>query len=479
MKVPRFALALLALGATLWPQGAADALTLAPATTLRLPAPNFGLNQGYLPFQSCSSVGNCAVTGIYLGAHNYAEGVIDYEVRGIWQKPVSVTPPNGYVAAKGVTMQGMACPSDGNCVALGQYATATDQLPFTITEVNGVWQKGAELALPVTAMSTGEFASARALTCVSTANCTVVGTYSTSAPVYATRGFMITQVHGVWRHAVSLTLPADANANPFASLAQVACWSATDCAAVGSYVDANNVSHAIEVSEVRGIWKTALVVGLPGNASAYAGAQFSEVACAADGSCAAAGTYNTITGAVQPLVALSVTGAWDRSFEVSLPNAATNPSALFYGFKGVTCASAGNCVLGGQFLDQGGHYQGFFANVVNGHLQRAQVLPLPAGAQQAGHNGGVVSISCPSVGDCVAGAAYLNAQNAYVALLATETNNVWSAGPTVTLPGSATTVGVAGGVYSVQCFTATSCQVSGSYQSGVTRYDGFALVTAP
>src|ERR1019366_6770703 len=172
-----------------------------------------------------------------------------------------------------------------------------------------------------------------------------------------------------------------------------------------------------------------------------------------------------------------VHGVWNRALEVSLPNAAANPLALFYGFKGVACASAGNCALGGQFLAKTGHYQGFLDNVVNGTLQRAQALVLPAGAAQSGHNGGVVSISCPGVGTCVAGAAYLNAQNAYVALLTSETNDVWSAESTVSLPGTAATVGVAGGVYSVQCFNVTTCQVSGSYQSGATRYDGFSLVT--
>lgn len=479
MKAPRLAIALLALGATLVPLANAGALSLTRATALSLPSPNTGLNQGYLPFQSCSSVGNCAVTGIYLGAHAYATGVIEYQVKGVWQKPISVTPPNGYSALKGVTMEGISCASDGNCVVLGQYANATNQLPFTVTEHNGVWQKGSELALPAGAMRTGEFATPRSITCVSIGNCTVVGTYTTSNPTFATQGFMKSEINRVWRPAVKLSLPAATNTNPFVSLSQIACWAPTSCLAVGSYLDANNVTHAIVVPEVSGAWKRAAIMALPGNASAFAGAQFNEVACATDGSCLAAGTYNTITGAVQPLVALSVAGVWDRAVEVRLPNAAANPSALLYGFKGVACASAGNCALGGQFLDNSGHYQGFLANVVHGTLQRAHVLVLPAGAVQSGHNGGVVSISCPSVGTCVAGAAYLNAQNAYVALLATETNNVWSGGATVALPGTASTVGIAGGIYSVQCFSVTTCQISGSYQSGTNRYDGFALVTAP
>ena len=421
MKAPRLAIALLALGASLAPLASAAALTAPKAVALSLPNPNSGLNQGYLPFQSCSSVGNCAVTGIYLGARGYAAGVIDYEVKGVWKSPLHVRPPSGYSAAKGVTMDGISCPSDGNCVALGQYVAKSNQLP--------------------------------------------------------TQGFMISEVRGLWHHAVTLSLPAGTNANPFVSLSQVACWSATSCVAAGSYVDVNNVSRAAVVSEVGGVWEKALVVGLPGNASAFAGAQFNEVTCVVGGSCLAAGTYNTITGAVQPLVALSVAGVWNRALEVNLPNAAANPEALFYGFKGVACANAGNCALGGQFLDKNGRYQGFFDNVVNGNVQRAQVLTPPAGAVQSGRNGGVVSISCPGVNACVAGAAYLNSANQYAALLVTEVNGVWSNDSTISLPGTATTVGVAGGVYSVQCFTTTTCQVSGSYQSAATRYDGFSLVT--
>jgi hypothetical protein len=103
---------------------------------------------------------------------------------------------------------------------------------------------------------------------------------------------------------------------------------------------------------------------------------------------------------------------------------------------------------------------------------------LPTGAVQAGHNGGVVSVDCPAIGTCVAGGAYLNVANQYEAILTSETNNVWTLGATITLPHNAPSVGVAGGIYSVQCFNTSSCEVSGSYQSSSSRYDGFALATS-
>jgi hypothetical protein len=482
MKAPRLAIVLVALGASvvpsLIPLTNAGALVVPRAATLPLPSPNSGLNQGYLPFQSCSSAGNCAVTGVYIGQHSYSAGVIDYQIKGVWQKPVVVRTPTGTAAAKGVSMEGLSCPAAGACVALGQYSSATNQLPFVQTQIAGKWQKGVELALPPNAMGASEAATPRSIACVSAGNCTVVGTYSTDSTIVATQGFIATELKGAWRQARELSLPKGTNANPFVSLSQVTCWSLGDCLAVGSYVDSNNVSHAMVVPEVNGAWRAAAPIGLPGSASAFAGAQFNEVACTNNGSCLAAGTFNTASGAVEPIVALSTAGVWARALRVSLPNAAANPETLVYGFKGVSCASPGNCAFGGQYLDTTGRYQGFFDNVINGNVERAQALLLPSGARQAGHNGGVVAMSCVAVGRCVAGAAYLDATNKYQAIIITETNYTWSLGSTVTLPpGSAGTVGVGGGIYSLQCFTPASCEVTGSYQSSGSRYDGFALST--
>ena len=486
MRVPRLAIAFLALGATLVASGPAGALSLPPATALALPTPNYGLDQGYLPFQSCSSLGNCAVAGMYLNAQSVDAGVIDDEVKGVWQTPVTLAIPLGGDSSKSVTMSGVSCPANNACVAVGQYVTAiknktvtiVNEQAFVATQVNGVWQRAVALTLPTNAMSSSEVATPHAITCVSAGNCSVVGTYTTDTAVFATEGFMANEVKGVWRPAVELALPRGSNANPFVSLSQVACWSGANCTAVGSYLDSNNVAHALVVPEVSGTWKRGLSMSLPANASAFAGASFNEVTCTATGSCLALGNFNTVSGAVQPLVALSANGLWSSALQVRLPHAASNPQALSFGFDGVACASAGNCAFGGQYLDVNGHYQGFLDAVVNGFVQPARVLALPSGAIQAGHNGGVVSLSCPAVGDCVAGAAFLNAAKHYEGLVVSESNGVWAPGHVIALPGGATTVGVGGGVYSAQCFTTTTCQLTGSYLATATRYEGFTLLTS-
>jgi hypothetical protein len=102
-------------------------------------------------------------------------------------------------------------------------------------------------------------------------------------------------------------------------------------------------------------------------------------------------------------------------------------------------------------------------------------LGLPSGAKAAGKNGGVVAISCPRLGNCRAGAAYLDSTNVYQALVVTETNGTWHRGPTVVLPGGATSVGVDGGVYAVVCVTTSTCTATGSYLGSPTQYEGFIL----
>ena len=61
-------------------------------------------------------------------------------------------------------------------------------------------------------------------------------------------------------------------------------------------------------------------------------------------------------------------------------------------------------------------------------------MKLPAGAQEAGKNGGVVAVSCVSVGNCSAGAAYLDGSGDYQALVVNRVSGTWQTGTKVALP---------------------------------------------
>jgi hypothetical protein len=159
-------------------------------------------------------------------------------------------------------------------------------------------------------------------------------------------------------------------------------------------------------------------------------------------------------------------------------SAAANPQVLLFGFQGISCASVGNCATGGQYLDRSGKYQGFLVNEVHGAWRGSSELILPDGALQTSHNGGVVSVSCSTAGNCSAGAAYLDAAGNYQALIVNEVGNVWRAGAKLTLPANAASVGVGGGVYALACQRGGACSAVGSYLRGATTYSGFT-VNAP
>ena len=158
-------------------------------------------------------------------------------------------------------------------------------------------------------------------------------------------------------------------------------------------------------------------------------------------------------------------------------HAATNPKAFFYGFQDIACATATTCSAGGQYRAHSGLYEGFIADEVNGTWRTASELALPAGATAAGKNGGVVALSCVSAGNCRAGAAYLDAAGHYQGLVVSQVNGRWSTGSTLVLPGGATSVGVAGGVYALVCHRDNWCTATGSYLAGGSTYEGFSVAT--
>ncbi|HSN02085.1 MAG TPA: hypothetical protein VLS91_01240 [Acidimicrobiales bacterium] len=479
MARARWSVLVVALSLALASPVAAAAPTWQTAQRVILPAGSTGLSQGYLPSISCPDVGDCAATGIYVDAAGDDVGLVVSEVAGHWRAATAITAPANAASVPSVTPYWISCASAGNCAVVGSYldnAGNTDAL--AVNEVNGTWRTATTITLPNDAGTSNQYALLRSVTCAAPGTCSAVGTYFDAAsPVARTLGMTVAEVNGVWSAAQSVTLPAGTNATPLVSLSNLACASAGNCAATGSYLDANNITRGLLVTEVAGTWGAATTLLAPANASAYALAQVSSLDCPAAGTCSAIGTYETANGRAAGFTLDERNGRWQRAVMMRLPVAATvNPHVFFYGFAGVACASAGNCASGGQYRDANGTYQAFVINEVKGVWRDATRVALPAGAS-AGHNGGVVALACPSAGTCRAGAAYLDASGNYQALLLGETGNVWRTSQTVSLPGGATSVGVAGGVYALVCTAQNHCVAVGSYLASASTYMGFTVST--
>ena len=316
--------------------------------------------------------------------------------------------------------------------------------------------------------------------CSSPGNCSAVGSYlDNSQPVGHAQGLEVNEVGGVWGRAMDTKVPLDANANPYVAIIQVACARVGNCVAVGSYIRNDNATEGLLITEANGKWNSATEVVLPGNANAYPSATLSEVTCAAANNCTAIVTYTTVAGDVEGMIANESNSTWSRAQEMTMPSgAAANPHTFFYGYGGLACPSIGNCSAGGQYLVGTSTYEGFFINEVNGTWLAATEMALPAGALMGGRNGGVVAVSCRSVGNCSAGAAYLDAASEYQALVINEVAGQWQTGQKISLPNGGGTVGVDGGVYGLVCHATGPCTATGSYLKGLINYEGFTVTTS-
>lgn len=460
------------------PVGAVAAPTWQRASATALPSGARGLYQGYLPTLACPATGDCVAAGVYNNHANVPQGLILSEVNGKWATALTITPPRDAAAVAATTPNGVACGSAGNCTVVGTYQLASgDTQSFVDDEVAGRWRPATRVGLPSDALGKGQNAQLRAIACPSSGNCSAIGTYFTNAANPSLAAFAIDETRGSWGPAQALSTPSNANANPFPTVAQVACSSAGNCSAIGTYVDNQGVQRAVVFTERDGQWGLGQAIAPPASASLYAHVTLSALACAPTGPCTAVGTYYDHGGATQVFATTNAGGPWSTGRLVSMPaNAAPNPKAFFYGFQDVACATATTCSAGGQYRSRGGLYQGFIADEVNGVWRTATELSLPSGTE-AGKNGGVVAMSCVSAGNCRAGAAYLDGAGRYQALVVSQVNGTWEPGSKIALPGGASSVGVAGGVYALICHQDNRCTASGSYLATGTVYQGFTVET--
>src|SRR6266516_248055 len=152
-----------------------------------------------------------------------------------------------------------------------------------------------------------------------------------------------------------------------------------------------------------GTWHTAQKV--PGTATLNKGgnAQVHSVSCRSAGNCSAGGYYTDSSGHTQAFVVSQVNGTWRTARKV--PGTAALNQTGNAEVNSVSCASAGNCSVGGYYKDGSWHYQAFVVSQVNGTWRTARKVPGTAALNQGG-NAWIGSVSCASAGNCSAGGSY-------------------------------------------------------------------------
>jgi hypothetical protein len=275
---------------------------------------------------------------------------------------------------------------------------------------------------------------------------------------------------GLWGRAMEVPGLGALNADGFAEVLSVSCGSAGNCAAGGYYTGRRDSSQGFVTMERNGRWGRAIEVPGLGALNAGGFAEVSSVLCASAGSCAVGGDYSDRRSDFQGFVAVERGGRWGTAIEVPGLAALNKGGEAFA--DSVSCPSAGSCAAGGTYLDGNGQFRWFVESQRNGAWGKAiQVPGVPA--LPRGDAPGREPLSCASAGNCAVGGEVYRRGHRQV-FVAVERDGRW--GTAIEVPGLAALNkdGLAF-VSSVSCASAGSCAAGGAYTDGRHRSQGFVV----
>jgi hypothetical protein len=369
---------------------------------------NTGGNAG-ITSVSCASAGNCSAGGVYASGY-YARGTelsqafVVSEVHGTWRKAEEVSGTAALSKGGVAQITSVSCASAGNCSAGGWYSgVGIGREAFVVSEVHGTWRKAEEVP-GIAALNTGGNAEVLSVSCASAGNCSAGGWHSGAG--IGREAFVVSEVHGTWRKAEEVPGTAALNEDGLATTTSVSCALAGNCSAGGYYQDGSHVTRAFVVSEVHGTWRKAEEV--PGTAAhgMGRGAQITSVSCASAGHCTAGGAYADGPLSTRAFVVSEIHGTWRKAEEVPGIAALSKGRPHAAAITSVSCASAGNCSAGGFYQDGSHATQAFVVSEVHGTWRRAEEVPGTT-ALSKGRGAEITSVSCASAGHCSAGGDYL------------------------------------------------------------------------
>ncbi len=402
----------------------------------------------------CASVPATASRGRAITVHGHA--VVG--ATGAWGRAATVPGLGALNKGRNAGVLSLSCPSPGNCAAGGDYTDGgRHQQGFVVSARNGSWGRAVEVP-GLAALNEDGNAEVTSVSCGSPGYCAAGGYYGNHGSNYVVtsgRGFLVTEKIGSWSQAVEVPGLAALNKGGNADVLSVSCASASSCEAGGFYRDGNRNQQGFVVSEQNGAWLQAAEVPGLGALNKGGNADVLSVSCASPGNCAAGGYYSTDAYTIQqPFVVSEQNGVWGTAQEVAASlNIGPGTGA---GVDTVSCASAGNCSAGGQYVGRSDD-QAFVINEVNGIWSAAQKV---AGTMSVSGGSETTSVSCSSPGNCSAGVTW-DAGGYNAAFLVSEKDGAW--GAAIQVPGLGK---VARDAYlnSVSCASAGNCAAGGQYE---------------
>ena len=183
-------------------------------------------------------------------------------------------------------------------------------------------------------------------------------------------------------------------------------------------------------------WKATENVSLPTGATGIYQGWLPFLSCPTVNNCSGAGSMNDASGNVLGLLLSEEKGVWHSS-TLSLPsNASKSPGVMMYALG---CASDGNCVTGGQFIDASANGVAFVANEIGGTWMKASAVSLPSGAVTTAQSSQVRGASCSSAGNCSVIGTYLETatpRSKTQGFVASQIGGTWKPATKIVLPSS-------------------------------------------
>src|SRR5215469_160632 len=316
---------------------------------------------------------------------------------GTWGWPIEVPRSAGVIGSGNAQFNSVSCPSAGNCTAGGYYTDSSSaNQGLVASERNGRWSAAVDLP-GLAALNTYGYAQVNSVSCSSAGNCAAGGYYTTGADYV--EAFVASERNGHWSTAIEVPGTAALNVRRNAWVYSVSCPPTGNCTAGGYYTDNDFNIQAFVASQRNGRWGT--VIAVPGLARLNSGgnAPVHSVSCPSAGNCTVAGEYADSASRFQAFVASERKGRWGTAIEV--PGTAALNAGGVASINWVSCSSAGNCAAGGEYADRRARFQAFVASERNGRWGTA--IKVPGTAQlNAGGNAQVFSVSCPQAGNCAA-----------------------------------------------------------------------------
>ena len=387
---------------------------------------------------------------------------------GQWSPAIPVPGVQTLSGGDDSSLRAISCPTDGNCSAGGSYVDVNgDDQAFVASQVGGIW--GPAITVPgLEILNIGNDAGLVSISCASAGNCSAGGVYRDSPN--SSQAFVLSQIGGVWGSAIAVPGLEILRTGDEAGLESISCASAGNCTAGGNFGVGNDLYESDVVSQVDGVWGTAALV--PGLAALNIGGydDISQISCTGNGYCTAGGQYVDGNGDDQAFVASQVAGVWATAALVpglEQLNVGGQASIL-----SVSCAGPGNCSAAGRFQTLN-HQQGFAATQTDGVWGPAAAIP--GLVELSGdRTSRVTSISCTSPGNCTAGGTYVGDGDNYQGFVAPQVGGVWGAATDVPGLAALNTDGDAS-VDIVSCTNTGNCTASGVYEGDGWSYQAFVV----